>query len=75
MGFERVVSVLQGVRSNYDDGSLQADHQRARQELLSTAGLDRDVLADLADPKRAVSYRVIADHGDYFPMAHRADQS
>jgi alanyl-tRNA synthetase len=30
--------------------------------LLGEVGLDRDVMADLDDPKRAVSYRVIADH-------------
>ena len=61
MGFERVVSVLQGVRSNYDT-DLFTPIIRRTQELLSAAGLDRDVTADLADPKRAVSYRVIADH-------------
>ncbi len=61
MGFERVVSVLQGVRSNYDT-DLFAPIIRRTQELLSEAGLDRDVMADLADPQRAVSYRIIADH-------------
>ena len=61
MGFERVVSVLQGVRSNYDTDLFRPIIRRT-QELLSAAGLDRDVMADLADPKRAVSYRVIADH-------------
>ena len=61
MGFERVVSVLQGVRSNYDSDLFRPIIRRT-QELLRTAGLDRDVMADLADPKRAVSYRVIADH-------------
>jgi alanyl-tRNA synthetase len=61
MGFERVVSVLQGVRSNYDSDLFRPIIRRT-QELLGEAGLDRDVMADLDDPKRAVSYRVIADH-------------
>ncbi len=61
MGFERVVSVLQGVGSNYDT-DLFTPIMRRTQELLAEAGPDRDVMADLADPRRAVSYRVIADH-------------
>ncbi len=62
MGFERVVSVLQGVRSNYDTDLFTPIIART-QELLKASGIDRDVANDLADPHRAVSYRVIADHG------------
>lgn len=62
MGFERIVSVLQGVRSNYDT-DLFTPIIRRTQALVREAVADRDVSRDLADPVRAVSYRVIADHG------------
>lgn len=62
MGFERIVSVLQGVRSNYDTDLFIPIIART-QELLKASGSDRDAADDLADPHKAVSYRVIADHG------------
>lgn len=62
MGFERIVSVLQGVRSNYDT-DLFTPIIRRTQELVRDAVTDRDVTRDMDDPARAVSYRVIADHG------------
>ena len=61
MGFERIVSVLQGVRSNYDTDLFVPIIRRTR-ELLREAGVERAVDADLADPQRAISYRIIADH-------------
>ena len=61
MGFERVVGVLQGAQSNYDT-DLFAPIIRRTQELLGECEVGRDVQADLADPKRVVSYQVIADH-------------
>lgn len=62
MGFERIVSVLQGVRSNYET-DLFVPLIRRTQALLLEAGTGRDVTHDLADPLRSISYRVIADHG------------
>ncbi len=62
MGFERIVSVLQGARSNYDT-DLFAPIIRRTQALVREAVTDREVARDLEDPARAVSYRVIADHG------------
>jgi alanyl-tRNA synthetase len=61
MGFERVVSVLQGVRNNYDN-DLFSPLIRRTQELLAKVDTGRDVMQDLKDAHRAVSYRVIADH-------------
>ncbi len=57
MGFERVVSVLQGVRSNYDTDLFAPIIARTR-ALLGAEGVERDP----ADPRQGVSYRVIADH-------------
>ncbi len=53
MGFERIVSVLQGVRSNYDT-DLFTPIIRRTQELLGHSDAEREA--------RLVSYRVIADH-------------
>ncbi len=53
MGFERIVSVLQGVKSNYDT-DLFTPIIRRTQELLGHSDAERDA--------RIVSYRVIADH-------------
>ena len=54
MGFERVVSVLQGVKTNYAT-DLFTPIIRRTQELLGHTDAQRDA--------QAVSYRVIADHG------------
>ncbi len=62
MGFERIVGVLQGVRSNYDTDLFTPIIHRT-QALVREVVTDRDVAHDLEDPVRAVSYRVIADHG------------
>ncbi len=61
MGFERVVQVLQGKRSNYDT-DLFMPIIAATQKLLAESGVDRDVWQDMDDERRRVSYRVIADH-------------
>ena len=61
MGFERVVGVLQGVQSNYDTDLFTPIIART-QALLKASDIDRDVTNDLADPRRGISYRVIADH-------------
>ncbi len=61
MGFERVVQVLQGKRSNYET-DLFLPIIEATQKLLAESGVDRDVSSDLLSETRAVSYRVIADH-------------
>jgi alanyl-tRNA synthetase len=61
MGFERIVSVLQGTKSNYDT-DLFTPLMLRTQELVAEEVTDRDVSADLSDPRLAVSYRVIADH-------------
>jgi alanyl-tRNA synthetase len=61
MGFERIVSVLQGAGSNYDT-DLFAPIIRRTGELLREAGVDRDISRDLDDPRLRFSYRVIADH-------------
>lgn len=53
MGFERIVSVLQGVPANYDT-DLFTPIIRRTQELLGHSDAQRDA--------RLVSYRVIADH-------------
>ncbi len=53
MGFERLVSVLQGVKTNYDT-DLFVPLIRRTQELLGATDAERDA--------RLVSYRVIADH-------------
>ena len=53
MGFERVVSVLQGVRSNYET-DLFVPIIRRTQEMLGQSDQERDA--------HQVSYRVIADH-------------
>ena len=53
MGFERVVSVLQGVRSNYDT-DLFASIIRRTQELLGRTDASRQ--------DNLVAYQVIADH-------------
>jgi alanyl-tRNA synthetase len=59
MGFERVVSVLQGVRSNYDTDLFTPIIRRTR-ELLGGNG---SVLAGSATVEaQRISYRVIADH-------------
>ncbi|MFZ5917543.1 MAG: alanine--tRNA ligase [Chloroflexota bacterium] len=54
MGFERIVSVLQGVRSNYDT-DLFAPIIRRAQKLLGHTDAQRAA--------NEVAYRVIADHG------------
>jgi len=61
MGFERIVGVLQGTRSNYDT-DLFTPIIAATQKLLAESGVQRDVSRDLEDPQRRVSYHVIADH-------------
>jgi alanyl-tRNA synthetase len=61
MGFERMVQVLQGKRSNYET-DLFVPIIAATQKLLAESGVDRDVTRDFEDERRAVSYRVIADH-------------
>jgi alanyl-tRNA synthetase len=53
MGFERIVSVLQGAKTNYDT-DLFTPIIRRTQELLGHTDAERDA--------QAVSYRVIADH-------------
>ncbi len=53
MGFERVVSVLQGVKVNYDN-DLFTPIIRRTQELLGHTDAQRD--------EHQVSYRIIADH-------------
>jgi alanyl-tRNA synthetase len=53
MGFERIVSVLQGVKSNYDTDLFVPLIERA-QELLGASAEQRD--------RQLVSYQVIADH-------------
>ncbi len=53
MGFERIVSVLQHVSSNYDTDLFQPIIRRT-QELLGHSDAEREA--------RIVSYRVIADH-------------
>ncbi len=53
MGFERIVGVLQGVRTNYDT-DLFTPIIRRTQELLGHTDAQRDA--------HLVSYRVIADH-------------
>jgi alanyl-tRNA synthetase len=53
MGFERIVSVLQGAQSNYDTDLFVPLVERT-QELLGASDLQRD--------QQIVSYRVIADH-------------
>ena len=62
MGFERIVSVLQGMHSNYDT-DLFTPIIAVTRKLLAESGVDRDVAQDLDDERRCVSYRVIADHG------------
>ncbi len=61
MGFERIVGVLQGTRSNYDT-DLFTPIIAATQKLLAESGVQREVSHDLEDELRRVSYRVIADH-------------
>jgi len=53
MGFERLVSVLQGVRSNYDTDLFTGITQRT-QELLGHTGEQRE--------ENLIAYRIIADH-------------
>jgi len=53
MGFERVVSVLQGAKSNYDT-DLFLPLVESTQRLLGATDIQRD--------ERIVSYQVIADH-------------
>ncbi len=54
MGFERIVSVLQNVKTNYDN-DLFLPIIRRTQELLGTTDAEREA--------HIISYRVIADHG------------
>ncbi len=54
MGFERIVGVLQGTRSNYDT-DLFAPIIAATQKLLAEAGIDRDVTQD--SKTSGVAYR------------------
>jgi alanyl-tRNA synthetase len=53
MGFERIVGVLQGVKSNYDT-DLFVPLIKRTQQLLGASDAERD--------KHLVSYQVIADH-------------
>jgi alanyl-tRNA synthetase len=53
MGLERITSILQGVRGNYDTDLLR-DVIRAMEELSGNRYGD--------DPERDISFRVIADH-------------
>ena len=54
MGFERIVAVLQGAKSNYDT-DLFMPIMRRTQELLGHSDAQRE--------ENIVAYRVIADHG------------
>jgi alanyl-tRNA synthetase len=59
-GFERIVAVLQGVLNNYDTDLFQPLIKRTHELLAEQTG--KDVSREMNDARRAVSYKVIADH-------------